>query len=174
MEAKHISWKAYEEDYPGKCNAAANVGKYYRKHNPFISFNDIRTNATRCAKIVNAEEEFDADLNAGRLPQYSYYTPNIDHDGHNTGLTVAGQFLHSFLSTRITKFPKGTLIIITWDEDDDKHANHIYTALLGSMIPPGTTDGTHYTHYSFLRTVEDNWDLGSLRRNDATATPFKF
>ena len=29
-----------------------------------------------------------------------------------------------------------------------------------------------YTHYSLLATVEDNWDLGNLGRNDATAQTF--
>jgi hypothetical protein len=43
------------------------VGTYYRKHNPLISFNSIRNNATRCAKIVNADE-FDTDLN-GKAPR---------------------------------------------------------------------------------------------------------
>ena len=51
---------------PGNCDASASVGTYYRKHNPLISFNSIRNNATRCAKIVNADE-FDTDLN-GKVP----------------------------------------------------------------------------------------------------------
>jgi len=173
MEKKEVSWKGYMQDFPGHCDPSINVGPYFRKHNPFISFNSVRTNATRCAKIVNADE-FEKDLNAGTLHQYSFYTPNIDDDGHNTGLTYAGEFLHKFFSTRLSRFPKGTLIIITWDEDDDHHLNHIYTALLGSVVVPGSVDQTPYTHYSFLRTVEDNWSLGSLQRNDATATPFKF
>jgi hypothetical protein len=31
-----------------------------------------------------------------------------------------------------------------------------------------------YNHYSLLRSIEDNWSLGSLRRNDATARPYWF
>jgi len=80
----------------------------------------------------------------------------------------------------------GTLIVITWDEDDMKHDNHIYTALLGSMITPGiilasstliisgSRDSTHYNHFSLLKTVEDNWNLGSLNRGDKEASPFHF
>lgn len=55
---------------------------------------------------MNANE-LDGDLVSGRLPQYSYYTPNIKNDGHDTGLKFAGEFLHSFFSARLSKFPKG-------------------------------------------------------------------
>jgi len=171
LESKHISWKAYQEDYPGHCNPAASVGKYYRKHNPFMSFNSIRTNATRCAKIVNSNE-LDSDLAAGTLPEFSYFTPNIDNDAHNTNIAFAGNWLHKFLSPRLSKFPNGTLFVITWDEDDYSEHNQIFTAIWGSMIEPRTKDHTRYDHFSLLRTIEDNWSLGSLGRHDASATGF--
>eukprot|EP01127_Copromyxa_protea_P013954 TRINITY_DN3816_c0_g1_i1.p2 TRINITY_DN3816_c0_g1~~TRINITY_DN3816_c0_g1_i1.p2 ORF type:complete len:264 (-),score=57.62 TRINITY_DN3816_c0_g1_i1:56-847(-) len=173
LMSERINWKGYQEDYPGNCDPRMTIGLYWRKHNPWISFDNVRNNATRCAHIVNADE-FEKDLNAGTLPEYSYYMPNIDNCGHNTGLAYADKFLGEFFGKYLDKFPKGTLIVITWDEDDNKHENHIYTALLGSMITPGTKDDTPYTHYSLLRTVEDNWNLGTLGREDAKATPFKF
>lgn len=40
----------------------------------------------------------------------------------------------------------------------------------GDVLKRGN-DSTQYNHYSLLRTVEDNWGLGSLGRHDATATP---
>lgn len=61
MEAKNISWKSYQEAYPGGCNTAQSVYPYYRKHNPFMSFTRVSKNATRCAKIVNSKE-LDDDL----------------------------------------------------------------------------------------------------------------
>jgi hypothetical protein len=85
MEAGGVSYKGYMEAYPGGCRADSSIGTYYRKHNPLISFNSVRNNATRCAKIVNATE-FDTDLNAGTLPNWSYYTPDINNDGHNTNV----------------------------------------------------------------------------------------
>jgi hypothetical protein len=38
-----------------------------------------------------------------------------------------------------------------------------------AAIAPGSSSATHYSHYSVLRTIEDNWRLGSLGRHDATA-----
>ncbi len=46
---------------PGNCDASTSVGTYYRKHNPLISFDSVRNNATRCAKIVNSDQ-LDKDL----------------------------------------------------------------------------------------------------------------
>ena len=173
MESKYVSWKSYQEDLPYECYAGAHKGNYYRKHNPFVSFDNIRNNATRCAKIVDAKQ-LDEDLARGTLPQYSYYTPNINNDGHDTGLAYAGKFLDAFFSERLAKFPPGTLIFITWDEDDYFTNNQISSIAIGSMIKPGVEDTTLYNHFSLLRTIEDNWALGNLGRYDATANAFQF
>lgn len=52
----------------------------------------------------------------GTLPQYSYFTPDINNDAHNTDIMFAGNWLDLFLSKRLDLFPKRTLIVITWDE----------------------------------------------------------
>jgi len=176
MEIAGVTWKSYMEDFPGKCNSAKSVGKYYRKHNPFMSYDNIRTNPARCAKIVDFVA-FDSDLAAGTLPEYSFLSPNIDHDAHNSNITYGGKWLNSFFSERLLKFPAGSLVVVTWDEDDYTDKNQVLTFLLdpnGSIFPAGTVDDTKYNHYSLLRTVEENWSLGSLGRNDQNATIFDF
>jgi hypothetical protein len=52
-------------------------------------------------------KQLDIDLASGNLPQYSNYLPNIEKDGHNTGLTYTNHFLGSFFAERLAKFPKG-------------------------------------------------------------------
>uniref|UniRef100_A0A6B2LG19 Phosphoesterase n=1 Tax=Arcella intermedia TaxID=1963864 RepID=A0A6B2LG19_9EUKA len=173
MDAKGVTWKAYNENFPGNCYAGQYLGKYFRKHNPFISFNNVRNNATRCANIVDSSQ-LDLDLKNGQLPQYSYFTPNIDDDAHNTNITFAGTWLDNFLAPRLASFPPRTLFMITWDEDDKTEGNRIDTFVWGTMIKAGASDNLPYNHYSTLRTVELNWDLGDLGRNDATANPIKF
>jgi hypothetical protein len=176
MEPKGVTWKLYQEDYPGNCDPRESVGKYYRKHNPLISFDDVRMNPKRCANIVD-DKAFDADLAAGTLPQYMYFTPNIDNDAHNTNIAYGGKWLDGFFSPRLAKFPPKTLVVVTWDEDDFTEGNKILTFFLdpqGSIFKPGTTDSTKYTHYSLLATVEENWQLGNLGRGDKGATVFNF
>lgn len=190
LTAKNISWfvaielnllyitfntlyrKAYQEDYPGNCYTGRQINQYVRKHNPFISFDSVRKTRL-CENIVNAKQ-LDIDLEKGTLPQYSYYTPNNDNNGHDTGLNFAGNYLREFFVPRLSKFPPGTLIIVTWDEDNYLSQNHIHTIALGSMVKPGTEDNTAYNHHSLLKTVEDNWNLGNLGRGDVKANSFQF
>ena len=72
-----------------------------------------------------------------------------------------------------SNIPEGTLVVITFDEADYDATgydtnydgpNQIYTVLLGDMITPGTQVATPYNHYSLIRTVEENFDLGSMGR----------
>lgn len=79
--------------------------------------------------------------------------------------------------------PKGTLLVVTFDEADyDANGydtnydgpNQIYTVLLGDMIKPGTVIDTPYNHYNLIRTVQENFQLDSLKKNDYGANWFRF
>lgn len=79
--------------------------------------------------------------------------------------------------------PEGTLVVITWDEADyDANGydtnydgqNQVYTVLLGDMITPGTSIDTPYNHYSLIKTIEQNFELGSLNKNDKDSNWFRF
>ncbi|MFT6335060.1 MAG: hypothetical protein ACJATI_001806 [Halioglobus sp.] len=79
--------------------------------------------------------------------------------------------------------PSGTLIVVTFDESDFNALgfdtsydgpNQICTVLLGGMIAPGTVVSTPYNHYNLIRTVEENFSLGSLMKNDFGANYFRF
>ncbi|CAG8531058.1 19485_t:CDS:1 [Racocetra fulgida] len=137
--------------------------------------NTIRNNATRCAKIVPGTR-LDTDITNNAVPQFVYYTPNQNNDGHDTGVAFANNWLKNWLEPKLTKsaFTTNTLIFITFDEDDRSESNHIYGCLLGTPVrpPANHTDSTRYNHYSYLATVEKNWNLGNLGRNDVGATPF--
>ncbi|MEL7115576.1 MAG: alkaline phosphatase family protein, partial [Pseudomonadota bacterium] len=77
-----------------------------------------------------------------------------------------------------SRVPKGTLIVITFDEADYDAVgydtnydgpNQIYTVMLGDMITPGSTWDRPFNHYSLIRTVEENFALDSLNTNDKGA-----
>jgi hypothetical protein len=59
-----------------------------------------------------------------------------------------------------------SLLIVTWDEDDNSANNQIPTIFVGARITPGTYSET-INHYSVLRTLED---LYRLPRAGASAT----
>ncbi|RIB30149.1 hypothetical protein C2G38_2153505 [Gigaspora rosea] len=72
------------------------------------------------------------------------------------------------------KFNMNTLFFFVWDKAATSGSNKVAAVLYGIPVspPPNKEDPTAYNHYSFLASVEQNWNLGNLGRNDATATPF--
>ncbi|KAH9884349.1 phosphoesterase family-domain-containing protein [Xylariomycetidae sp. FL2044] len=184
LEAADISWGLYQEDMPysgfqgSYVNQQNGANDYVRKHNPLISFDSVATDVNRLAKTKNFTM-FDRDLAANSLPQWMFITPNMTNDGHDTDVTVAGQWARNFLEPLLSdeNFNQDrTLIILTFDECENYLApNRVFTVLPGSVVADdriGSTDSTRYNHYSLLKTVEDNWDLGELGENDVSATPF--
>ncbi len=61
-----------------------------------------------------------------------------------------------------------------FDESFQSHDNQVYAALLGDMVEAGTVQSEHYTHFSLLRTVEENFQLDTLNRMDLNARWFRF
>jgi hypothetical protein len=187
LEAKGLSWKAYMENLPtdNKAVAVSADGLYWRKHNPFISVNNIRTNPARLARVVPADQ-LAADVAADTLPQYAWFTPNIQNDGHsppgvqpgNHAAEVAflSHWLEGFLPPLLQdpRFLRGTLVVVTFDESIPHANNQVYTTLLGDMVQAGSVEAGTYNHYSLLRTIEENFGLGTLGRNDVTANWFRF
>jgi acid phosphatase len=177
LESKGLTWKMYAENYPGNCFTGATNGiphSYAAKHVPAIYFQSINTNPTRCANIVPATE-FETDFQAGNLPDWWYYVPNLDNDAHDTSLAYAASYLQSTWLPRFTNasFTTGLAMVLTFDETASSTGpNHVYAALIGGAVSAGAkTDNTAYNHYSLIKTVENNWNLGSLGTNDVSATP---
>lgn len=186
LEAGNLTWKSYAQGYPGapgKCFVASDEQRnlYARKHVPLLSFRAI-TGTRRCDNVVNAEKTFDSQVASGRLeelkktlPNFGFYTPNMNNDGHNTSLETASKWLRTFLTPLLDSaaFMRDVLIIVTFDESADHHGphdNHIYTAMFGPMITPGE-DKTRINHYTILRTIEEAFSLTSLTINDQREVP---
>ena len=181
LEKGGVSWKMYAEDYPGGCNTEATNGvphSYAAKHVPAIYSKTVTGNPTRCANIVPGTD-FEKDFEAGTLPQWWYYVPNLNNDGHDTDTAYVATYLQKNWIPRFQnpKFTKDLAMVMTYDESETYSApNHVYAALIGDAIK-GTvnnhTDATTYSHYSLIKTVEDNWGLGSLGTNDTSAKAIK-
>jgi len=141
-----------------------------------MSLTSVTKNVTRCKKIAN-ETDFQADVKAGKLPQFSYYTPDMNHDGHDTSLTYAATFLKNWLATWVDGYPntwKKVLLLITFDEDDNNtENNHIAAMFRGKGLRWARDAGTTtYTHYSITKFVERNFNLSNLGSNDVLANDF--
>ncbi|KAG0055094.1 hypothetical protein BGZ83_009621 [Gryganskiella cystojenkinii] len=176
MEDKGLTWKAYQENAPTVCyqDYVSSDGFYFRKHNPFIMYDSIALNQTRCRNVVPATQ-LQTDLAVGSLPNYSFYTPNMVNDGHNTTVSEASTWLTTFLTPLLANksFINNTLVVLTFDESESYSIpNRVYTLLLGDVVASvkATTDSTFYTHYSLISTIAANWGLGNLGRQDTNMT----
>jgi hypothetical protein len=182
LHAKGLTWKSYAEGYPepsdpqmpaDQCFTGDRLGGYARKHVPFMSF--TRVQQKQCGNIVNASA-FASDRASGNLPNYAFYSPDLDHDGHDTGIAEAAVWLQGFLDPLHAEgaWPEGTLIVVTFDESRDRsssYGNHIYTVLLGNMIRPGAIIPGRRDHYDVLRMIEDNFGVCPLADGDGAARP---
>jgi hypothetical protein len=170
LEESGKDWRVYAEGFPGNCFLGAKVGKYVRKHVPFLSYVNVQTDAERCAKVVNATE-FEKDVSRGELRDFSYYVPDLNNDGHDTGVKFADQWLRKRFSSLLSDpvFMKDTLFIVTFDEGALFRRNKIFTVFLGSQVKSGIKVSTEYNHYSLLRTLEEVFQIGTLGEKDSKA-----
>jgi hypothetical protein len=182
-----LDFKQYAEELPsGPCpwnisaeHVAQKLGNYVRRHVPFLSFGEVQQKW--CDRVIRVDSSksdnfFVQDARKG-LVAYSFYTPNMNHDGHDTNAAVAGAWVRKFLEeTYPENLRKGTLVIVTFDESGGNEDNRVFTLFLGDMVKAATDQdpkvlAAHYNHYSALRTIEDNFALEPLRANDREATP---
>lgn len=175
---------------------------YHVKHNPFASFSTIVRNEARWRRVEN-EAAFFSDLLNGEFPEYAWFSPNVWNDGHwLNGTTQESRprapelvdqlavWLEDFFARLQfpgpdSHLPPRTMVVVTCDESDFERdyqpnlasaydgPNQIYTVLLGDGIKPGFEE-EGYNHYSLLRTIEVNFGLGHLGKNDAGANWFQF
>src|SRR5438105_3975613 len=183
LEQKGLSWKAYAEDFPGHCFLHTEAGEghltpkasptalYAKRHVPLLNFVAVQQDPKRCARVVNASE-FMVDAKAGELPNYSFYSPNMFHNGHDTSLEVSAAWLRRFVESlrQTTAMRQRTLLVVVWDEGggDDMRSNRVLAMLLGDVVRPGRYS-TRLTHYSLLRTIEDNFGLRPVAAGDSNA-----
>src|SRR5580704_4111155 len=139
LEARGKSWKAYMQSY-SLCTTPLDHScgnqLYERKHNPFISYQDVQSNPARVANIVDFSQ-FATDLASGNVPDYTWISPDQCHDMHGRGgtnipndpcdfsqiqaLIAAGD---SFLLNTVnaimnsSAWTGNSVIFITWDESD--------------------------------------------------------
>jgi hypothetical protein len=151
----------YAQDLPSAgSSVCVNGGEdgYWRKHAPWTNFSNL--NQTVVSQPYTA---FPTDF--ARLPTVSWVVPNQCNDMHNvprcsvsTGDTWARHHLDAYAQWAKTH---NSLLIVTWDEDDNTATNHIATFFVGARINPGNYS-ERIDHYSVLRTIEAMYGLPGI------------
>ncbi len=170
LEESGKTWRSYAEGYPGNCFLLPSEGDYFRKHVPFLSFKSVQSNSVRCGYVVNGSA-FKADLKSQSLPNFSLYIPDMNNDGHNTGIAYADNWLSKFFKD-ILEDPKvlaDTVFVVTFDEGSRARDNRVATLILGAGVQPNVTSSQDYDHYCLLKTIEGIFNLPDLGNYDRTA-----
>jgi hypothetical protein len=157
------TFAGYSESLPSPGFTGCTSGRYARKHSPWVNFSNLPGNATNLRFA-----DFPADY--GKLPTLSFVIPNLDHDAHDGTVAQADTWLKTNLDGYVTwAATHNSLLIVTFDEDDNLNGNRIPTVFSGPMVTTGAY-AEHITHYSVLRTVEDMYGLPCLG-SACSATP---
>jgi hypothetical protein len=150
-----------------------------QKHDPFIYFDDIRTNATRCASHVVPFTQFSTDLTAGTVPGFVWITPNMCNDMHDCSIRTGDAWLAGVVPSILASsaFKNGGVLFITWDEGSssagccgNSAGGQVATLVLAPNIVAGLRSTINETHYSLLRTIEDAWGLSALGQASTAAS----
>jgi acid phosphatase len=171
VAASGRNWRAYMESMP----SAGYVGDaypYMQKHDPFVYYDNVRTDASQLANVVPAGQLAADIASAQTTPAFGWITPNMQNDMHD-GTVARGDAWLSGQIPALLSAPAWTeqqsLLVITWDEDDNAPGNRVATLFIADQVPAGFRSATAYNHYSLLRTIEVAWGLAPLTANDAQA-----
>jgi acid phosphatase len=140
-----LRFTTYAEDLPATGSLVCSAGAYARKHNPVTDFAGLPGAANQ--PFTSFPASYD------HLPAVSFVVPNLDHDMHDGTIAQGDAWLRSNLDGYVRwAGAHDSLLVLTWDEDDDSSSNHILTVFVGAGVRPGRFDEP-IDHYSVLATL---------------------
>lgn len=182
IEKSGRTWKTYQEDLPNPC-FIGDAKPYYQKHNPFIYFDSIRLNSTRCKNSIVSMNQLDEDLANKQLPNFAFIMPNICNSAHDCSRKTADQWVSGLVSKiqAASVLGENNLLVITFDEASDTRkesccgmgkeaGGQVFTVLISPQAKTGFVDDTPYSHFSLLKTILTSWNLPDLGNTSQTET----
>ncbi|WP_370065771.1 alkaline phosphatase family protein [Streptacidiphilus sp. MAP5-3] len=152
-----LTFAGYSESMPGTGYTGCNSGNYARRHNPWVNFPNIPASDNRTFSAFPTSAAGYASL-----PTLSIVIPNVQNDMHDGTVQQGDSWLRANLGA-YADWAKthDSLLVVTWDEDDNSASNHIPTLITGANVRPG-----HYAeltdHYRTLRTLESLYGLSPV------------
>ena len=152
-----LSFASFAESLPDMGDVSCMFGAYQRKHNPASNWQGTGL----AAELNRTFADFPQDFS--KLPTVSFVIPNQANDMHDGSFATADEWLKTRIAPYVAWAMKhNSLLILTWDEDDNHEGNHVATLLVGPMVKAGGTSAQRIDHYSVLRTMLDFYGLPAL------------
>ena len=160
--AAGYTFVGYAEGLPSVGSAVCSAGKYARKHVPWANFTNIPpTNSVPFSAFPMGSY--------ASLPTVSFVIPNNDDNMHDGSIAAGDAWLNRQLSGYANwAVANNSLLIVTWDEDDNGSRNQIPTVFYGAHVQPGTYN-EQISHYNVLSTLEQMYGLP--KTGNAAAAP---
>ncbi len=177
LEKAHKTWRAYMEGMPSPCHVA-DAYPYAQRHNPFVYFDDIRTNPARCGNVVPLTQ-LNGDLASAQPPAFMWITSDVCHDMHDCSTSTGDGWLASFVPTILesSAWKDRGVLFITWDEGDSNDGccngaagGHVATLVISPLGKPHYRSVVPYDHYSLLRTMADGLEVTPPGKASADGT----
>ena len=178
-----ISWKTYQEDIPGTVVPLTATNGYVPRHNPFVFFDDLTgTNDPNDAYGIAHNRpytELAGDLANHSVARYNFITPNLCDDGHDACAPQENPVRQTddWLASEVPKilnsaaYSNNGALFITWDEGEGGSDGPIGMILLSPLARGGGySNSIHYTHSSFLRTMQRIFGVSPWLGDAANAT----
>lgn len=164
------SWRFYGESMPAPC-FRSNSGEYAVRHDPFVYYPEVTGDPAACARHVVPFSRFAPDLAGGRLPAFSFISPNVCNDMHDCPVATGDRWLArqvpAILASRPFRTQRSLLVVVF---DEGRRADNVVPVVFaGPLARAGATSSRPYTHYSLLRTIESLLGLPPLTGNDRSA-----
>jgi hypothetical protein len=156
--AANFTFAGYSEGLPAAgstvCSAGTAPNTYQRKHNPWVNFSDVP------AASNQPFSAFPSDFSS--LPTVSFIVPNQCHDMHDCSVATGDAWLEANIDP-YAQWAKShnSLLVLTWDENDNSVPNQITTIFAGARVVPGQYDET-INHYTILATLEALYGLDAI------------
>jgi phosphatidylinositol-3-phosphatase len=139
--------RSLEQGMPSHC-AKGDSGDYAVRHDPETYYTNLGQECSRYDVPFGAKPDLSA--------RFTFVTPNLINDMHDGSIGDGDRFLRSYVPALMATpeyRSRNTVIFITWDENEGGGGNQVPCIVI-SPFTHGVRDGTHYTHYSLLRTTE--------------------
>src|SRR5436305_5902934 len=99
------------ESTPRTCIKGEEHSSYAKKHDPFMYFDRIRNDSSRCRHVVRFKH-LEKDLKEGTLPDFAFITPDLCHDTHDCSIGTGDRFLSHLVPALIRELgPHGFVVV---------------------------------------------------------------
>ncbi len=186
IEGAGLTWKAWAEDYPVSqgCNLTPSNAEYNSKHFPFLYFQDIINDPTRCDNLLRANSVVTSTIETDDLflkslsstssaANYNWLTPNQCDDIHDCPLSTGDRYLSQLIPKILSSYvftTQNAALFVTFAESTGSSVGNVPAIWAGPVAKTKFQSSKSYDHYSLLTTVETAWGLSSLTSEDGSAS----